>query len=98
MSGSSVKPMFFILTNIVVLAFTAAVSWWLSGFDSRLTRGNEREEFIRRCIRCGITLLLVEAAFYELWCYWRYGDRSAGLLYIALIVPLALIWVGRISE
>jgi hypothetical protein len=62
--------MVFILSNIIVLAFAALASWWLSGYDTRLTGENVTEDRIRRSIRCGITLLLVEAAFWGLWQYW----------------------------
>jgi len=90
--------MLFILTNILVLALTAAGAWWLSGFDSRLTREYGWEDLIRRCVRCGITLGLVEMAFYGLWRYWRYDDRPSGFLYVATVLPLALFWTGCISE
>jgi tetratricopeptide (TPR) repeat protein len=90
--------MLYLLTNLVVLAFAAAGSWWLSGFDSRLTREYDWEDLIRRCVRCGITLILVEMAFYGLWRYWRYDDRPSGFLYVATVLPLALIWAGCISE
>jgi thioredoxin-like negative regulator of GroEL len=53
---------------------------------------------IRRGLRCGLTLVLVEAAFWGLWQYCIYGDRMAGFLYVATTLPLALIWAGCISE
>ena len=42
---------------LVVLLITAALAWWLSGFDSKLT-GENREDLIRRIVRCGLTLIL----------------------------------------
>jgi predicted Zn-dependent protease len=63
-----------------------------------LTGENEREDRIRRGIRCGITLLLVELAFWGLWQYWRYDNRAAGFLYVATTLPMALIWADCISE
>src|ERR1700690_2638001 len=90
--------MLFILINLAVLGLATVASWWLSGHDSKLTGENEKEDFIRRSIRCGITLILVEAAFCGLWRYWRYDDRSAGFLYIMTVLPLAFVWVGCISE
>lgn len=90
--------MAFIFTNIVVLAFAAFVSWWLSGYDTRMTGENVTEDRIRRGIRCGITLLLVEAAFWGLWQFCQSGDPVAGFLYVATTLPLALIWAGCISE
>ena len=56
--------MFFILSNLIVLAFATSVSWWLSGYDSRVTGENETQDRLRRGIRCGVTLLLVEPAFW----------------------------------
>ena len=90
--------MAFIFTNIVVLAFAAFISWWLSGYDTKVTGENVTEDRIRRGIRCGITLLLAEAAFWGLWQCYQHGDPVAGFLYVATTVPLALIWAGCISE
>jgi tetratricopeptide (TPR) repeat protein len=90
--------MLFIFANIALLAFTAFVSWWLSGYDTKVTGENEREDFIRRAVRCGITLFLVELAFLGLWRYWRYDDRAGGMLYLMTSLPLAIIWCGCISE
>jgi hypothetical protein len=88
--------MSFLLTNTLVLGVAALFSWWLSGFDSRLTGGEG--DNVRRGIRCGISLLIVEVAFCSLWRYYKYEDRVAGLRYLAMLVPLALVWVGCISE
>jgi hypothetical protein len=90
--------MAFILTNIAVLILAAITSWWLSGYDTKVTGGNETEDRIRRGIRCGITLLLVEAAFWGLWQCCQNGDRAAGFLFIATSLPLAFLWAGCISE
>lgn len=89
--------MFHIFFNLAVLAVTVAVSWPLSAFDSRVT-GDFRADFPRRAVRCGLTLLVVEVAFYYLWRYRMTGDRSAGLTYLAMLVPLAMLWAGCISE
>ncbi len=88
---------FAILLNLVVLAAATATSWWLSGYDSRLTGQHERIDFIRRSLRCGFTLFLVEAGFWCLWFSWRNHDPVAGVAYLAVIPPLALIWAGCIS-
>ena len=90
--------MSFLLTNMVVIALTVIVSWWLSGFDSRLTGEDGWEDITRRAFRCGITLVIVEIGFYALWQYRTTGDRSAGFLYLALLAPLLFLWTGRISE
>ena len=88
----------FFLANIVVLALATGASWWLSGYDTKATGENEREDLIRRTIRCGVTLLLVELAFWSLWRCWRYDDRASGMAYLVFALPLALIWCGCLSE
>ncbi|HTV40901.1 MAG TPA: hypothetical protein VMF08_10015 [Candidatus Sulfotelmatobacter sp.] len=90
--------MSFLLTDLAVIALTAIVSWWLSGFDSRLTGEDGWEDITRRALRCGITLLVVQVGFYALRRYQMTGDRSAGFLYLAMLAPLLLLWVGCISE
>jgi tetratricopeptide (TPR) repeat protein len=89
--------MVFVFTNIIVLAFAALVSWWLSGYDAKLTGHDEKAERRRRFIRCGITLLLLEVAFWNLWLYGRYNDVAAGALYLVIAVLLGLTWVSCIS-
>jgi tetratricopeptide (TPR) repeat protein len=90
--------MAFFFTNLVVLAFATLGFWWLSGYDSRLTGENEKADRVRRGIRCGVTLLLIEPAFWCLWQYWHYGDQICGVAYLAILIPLALIWVGCLAE
>jgi tetratricopeptide (TPR) repeat protein len=89
--------MSFLLYNLAVIVVCTAVFWWLSGFDSRLT-GELRSDLIRRSVRCGISLVVVEWAFYALWQCRVTGDRSAGILYLAAAVPLVLIWGGCITD
>jgi len=88
----------FILVNLVVLAAAAYVSWWLSGYDPGLTGENERLDSFRRTLRCGITLFLVEMAFYCLWQFWRYKDPTNGVAYLFFSLPLAFVWFNCISE
>jgi hypothetical protein len=90
--------MLFIFANIALLAFATFVSWWLSGYDTKVTGENEREDFIRRAIRCGITMLLVELAFWSLWRCWYYDDRVSGMAYLMFVLLLSIIWCGCISE
>jgi thioredoxin-like negative regulator of GroEL len=90
--------MLFLFWNFVVLAFTIPVSWWLSGYDPKLTGEKEQQDFIRRAIRCGLTWFLVELAFWCLWRCWRYDDRASGMAYLIFMVPLALIWCGCLAE
>ena len=90
--------MFFLLANLLVLASTAGVSWWLSGYDPMVTGHNVKLDSLRRCIRCGVTLFLVEAAFYCLWQYRQSNDAEIGMAYLVFALPLTLIWSGCISE
>lgn len=90
--------MLFFLANIIVLALATLAAWWLSGYDAKLTGENDRRDFVRRAIRCGITLFLVELAFLCLWRYWRYGDQASGMAYLIFALPLALLWVGCLGE
>lgn len=90
--------MFFLLANLVVLVSTARASWWLSGYDPMVTGLNERKDSLRRSIRCGITLFLVEMAFYCLWQYHQSSDPVNGVAYLVFSLPLALLWFGCISE
>ncbi|HUA39852.1 MAG TPA: tetratricopeptide repeat protein [Candidatus Sulfopaludibacter sp.] len=90
--------MLFFGANIVVLALAALGSWWLSGYDAKLTGECEREDFIRRAVRCGLSLFLAESAFLCLWRYWRYDDRASGMAYLIFSLPLALLWVGCLGE
>jgi len=90
--------MAFLLINFLVLIVTLPAFWWLSGFDTRVTGENVVQDRIRRGIRCGITLILIEFGFWGLWQYWRYNDRSAGMAYLASTLPLAIIWCGCVSE
>ena len=96
-SEIDVVPLF-ILVNLVVLATGAYVYWWLSGYDPGLTGHNEKLDSFRRSIRCGITLFLVEMAFYCLWQFWRYKDPTSGVAYLFFSLPLAFVWFNCISE
>ena len=57
----------FILANVVVLVLATLVSWKLSDYDPKVTGENPKDDVIRRAVRCGITLFLVEVAFCALW-------------------------------
>jgi tetratricopeptide (TPR) repeat protein len=79
-----------------VLAATLAASWWLSGYDSRLSgqEKDRRADFIRRAVRCGATLLLAGFGTHGL----LYGGMGGGMKYIMIVVPIAVIWAGCLSE
>lgn len=89
----------FFLIDLLVLGAATITFWWLSGYDSRwFLRGDEKTERIARIIRCGISLVLVEIAYWGLWRCVRYGDRPAGLLYLLIVGALSFIWIGCITE
>jgi hypothetical protein len=75
-----------ILLHIGTLVFIAAVAWWFSSYDSKLTGENHKEDFIRRMVRCGLTLFLVEVL---IW-----------LPPSVLVIPifLGVLWAGCLSE
>jgi tetratricopeptide (TPR) repeat protein len=80
------------ITHLAVWAFAGLAFWWLSGYDSKVTGGNKRQDFIRRAMRCGITLLLVGMLL---------GLPGALQVMPMLFViggMLALIWAGCIAE
>src|SRR5689334_17011414 len=87
-----------VIVNLFFLVLAAAVAWWLSGYDTGITRENKTEDLIRRGIRCGITLLLVEIAFWNLWRWGRYSDQGSGMIYLIVVLPLPVLWAGCISE
>lgn len=81
------------LTIYSVLAVVAAISWWLSGYDPGLSMTDKSANLTRRLIRCGITLVLMGLATSSLL------DRgvAGGWLFLALAVPLAVLWSGTLS-
>jgi len=81
-----------ILVNIILLSVAAAIAWWLSGFDSRVTGESVKADLLRRGIRCGLTLFLL-AIFFSL----PYSIASAPPMFL-IVGLLAIIWAGCITE
>ena len=75
-----------ILLHIGALVMIGLVAWWFSGYDSKLTSENKKEDFIRRMVRCGLTLFFVEVM---IWL-----PPSA----ICFSIFLAVLWAGCLSE
>ena len=80
------------ILNIILLTVAAAIAWLLSGFDSRVTGENEKADLIRRGIRCGLTVFLLEI-FFSL----PYSIVSAPPMFL-IVGLLALIWTGCVTE
>lgn len=79
---------------LAILAITAFLSWWLSKYDAAVTGEDQRADFKRRAVRCGATLLLVGAGFGAI----LGRGREGGFVFIGILVPLAIIWAGCLSE
>lgn len=79
---------------LIVSAATLALSWWLSGFDARLIREDGKSSYGRRATRCAITLLLVVPAVFAL----IYRGIAGGWFFLAVTVPLGILWAGCVSE
>jgi hypothetical protein len=90
--------MAFIIADIVFLVLAGSASWWLSGYDLKLTGENLAQDRMRRGLRCVISLLLLEAGFWFLWQFWHYHDGASGVGYLVVTIPLATVWGGCISE
>jgi len=82
------------LTFPLILVVTSALAWWLSGYDSQVTGENYVKDIKRRALRCGATLLLVAIAVAAA----TSGGRFGLFVLIALVVPLAILWTGCVSE
>lgn len=81
-----------IILNIILLPAAAVISWWLSGFDSRVTGENRRADLIRRGIRCGLTILLL-AILVSL----PYSITSAPPMFL-IAGLMAVIWASCLTE
>lgn len=71
---------------IGIFAGAAALCWWLSGYDTRLTGDDRASDLRRRAIRCVATLLLMAAGLLN------------ALILLAVMVLIAVIWTGCVSE
>lgn len=70
----------------IFIAVAAALMWWLSGYDTRVTGENEKEDLVRRTVRCGISLVLLTAAAFERF------------FVIPIALGMAFIWLGCLLE
>jgi hypothetical protein len=77
---------------IIVIMFAALAAWWLSGYDSKVTGENRTRDFIRRAMRCGMTLFLARILFAL--------PAVTQFMPLVLLIAglLALIWCGCLTE
>lgn len=68
------------------ITLAAALTWWLSGYDTQVTGENKKEDLIRRSIRCGISLVLLTTAAFD------------PFIVIPVALILAFLWVGCGAE
>jgi tetratricopeptide (TPR) repeat protein len=80
------------IIHLAALAFVGLAFWWLSGYDAKVTGGDKMEDFIRRAIRCGITLPLVGLLFV------LPGTVLVVRMLLVIGWMLALIWAGCVAE
>jgi tetratricopeptide (TPR) repeat protein len=81
-------------TFISIMACTALFTWWLSGYDTKVTGQNIHADAIRRGVRCGITLVLVGFAADQ----FIKGGLVEAFLCTLFLLPLAPFWVGCLTE
>jgi pentatricopeptide repeat protein len=72
--------------NLVAIALLMSGAWWLSRYDSHVTGEDERADFARRAIRCGITLLLLLLAIF------------GGILAVPIFIFIGVIWASPGAE
>jgi tetratricopeptide (TPR) repeat protein len=84
-----------LLANIILFLAAAAIAWWLSGFDSRVTGENNKSDLIRRILRCSVTFILAGIFFGG-------SPIKSGYAFIPLImiipVSLGLLWCNPLGE
>src|SRR5471032_3433757 len=76
------------ILNIILLSVAAAIAWWLSGFDSRVTGENKKADLFRRILRCVVSFVLAVIFFSE--------PSILGIL--ILPVSIGLLWSNPLSE
>jgi hypothetical protein len=79
---------------LIALAVTGCLAWWLSGYDAKVTGDNETADLKRRLARSAVTMLLVGLGVGAA----SGGSRFGGLVFIAIVLPVAILWTGCVSE
>jgi hypothetical protein len=83
MTASRMYLILLLLGFILIMAFL----WWLSGYDSAVTGNDRHADFVRRLIRCGITVPLLLLVLI-----------TRGFFLFLLATPIAIIWASCIAE
>jgi hypothetical protein len=81
-----------LITCVIVIGLALLGMWWLSGYDAHLTGEDKVRDFVRRALRCGLTVLLA-GVFLLLP-----GAIQAMPLLLLLGGLLVLIWCGPLTE
>jgi len=89
--------MFIILAHIAVLVLIVLTAWWLSWYDPKVMGVNDRNDLVRRSLRCGATLILAEAGIWSMWQFVRYENTVGGELYLGISIMLAILWSGCLT-
>jgi tetratricopeptide (TPR) repeat protein len=78
----------------IILVVTAAMSWWISGYDPKLTGENGNADFLRRCIRCALTLFLMAVGLIGT----MFNPQFAGFIAIIIAIPMVVLWMNCLGE
>jgi hypothetical protein len=72
--------------DIVFILIVGAVGWWISGYDTKVTGEDHREDFIRRAARTAIAMLLAAMA------------TILTFIAVPIFVMIALVWMSCLAE
>lgn len=78
----------------IVMVLAALLTWWLSGFDSKLSGNNTGLDLGRRGLRCGVTLLVFGIAADQ----FIRGGVFGGFIAVLFVLPLTPFWLSCLSE
>lgn len=72
--------------DIVFILIVGAVGWWVSGYDTKVTGEDHREDFIRRAARTAIAMLLAAMA------------TILTFIAVPIFVMIGLVWMSCLAE
>jgi hypothetical protein len=82
------------LILVTILLFTAGLTWWLSGYDSKVKGHDRATDIGRRFVRSFITLIIVGIGANQ----FLNGGTIGGFACVVLLMPLAPFWMGCVAE